>query len=41
MRDDWVVRKASSVCNGKGFAFNKTSKPILVVRNLQVVDHVA
>jgi len=34
-----VVRKASSVRMGKGFAFNRTLTPILAVRKVQVADH--
>jgi hypothetical protein len=33
-----MVRKASSVRMGKGFAFNRTLTPILAVRKVQVVD---
>ena len=35
----WLVRKASSVRKSKGPAFNSTLRSILLVKNLQIVDH--
>jgi hypothetical protein len=37
-RHGWLVRKGSSFRKGKGPAFNRTLTPILLVRNLHLLE---